>query len=966
MALLTHKVSSCTDNYSLFAKETAFYGIPYLDKSRSSIPSDASSLLDKARSLRDSVHDASIICSRKNAKTVVAKARASNLDQDANSNKLDQNNPLPILTTLAPFTRNNSANTHSSNWESPSQSIGHTSSPSFVTAKSINATAIPTPSILSNRSCVSEKNPYVFHKWMKTMIRKPKHKRQRLPFPGTDAADPSSVSSYSSWSDKQPPSSSNNYVTKVQSATISSFPMSIESTSELKCQTSLDPATIERMSERKHALEELITTEEYYIRDLRSLKDQYLPILRDCVWISSDVRQAMARNVTEMLELHSTLLEKIARALPCTTQMIQGHGIDVHTKNMDRYPILADPSAASEVAKAFDATIMAFFVYEEYSGKYQEVMKAPKRSDRSSEAFYGKGAEALIGATNSWDNRGDYGKRAMELYDMLFKPIQRLCKYPLLFRDIEVNTPAIDCPDTNRLLEKLRYRLDEAIRQVNVANSDQNVRERIGKTWLLQDRLVFQEKSLPVRLLGHVSLCSAIHVTWQSVRESYPRSEYMACILFKSHLIFATVPKPDHYKVKFAITLAVARLEESSHGKGLYSPEAPHTWKIVFEANHRIYEVLCTACSEEEETVWRNQIQDRIVAENKDYLEYGSDSMDFCSSISSDLRPVGDVMGRPGTLARNQSLVRGASSAPLESDGQYIVINNFLFTQDPQMNIGNSRRSYSAPSFNGLVPIVNLKRSERNRIEIRLADVWTKDQIAFNATRLSSRKDSNGSVMRRLSTMSLLSTGSRKSMNSTSSQGSTTDVSLGVDYDNGECTVQHPVARSFSRSKTNLYKSAPPSPTKRSSSLRRFSFNPGVKKETCPAKSASVATVPRVKRRSIMPLLDNNKWRASPLCQSDGTINEDSTIDLPARLLQIPDRWEREEGSLSIPKPSTPPNSIQEEETTFCTVVHVPRSVGVKRAEQKLDRRHTIVVPVRSRQKPCSGIVTERKKPRSR
>jgi hypothetical protein len=42
----------------------------------------------------------------------------------------------------------------------------------------------------------------------------------------------------------------------------------------------------------------------------------------------------------------------------------------------------------------------------------------------------------------------------------------------------------------------------------------------------------------------------------------------MACLLFKSYLILASVAKADHYKVKFAVTLAVARIEEPSHGKG--------------------------------------------------------------------------------------------------------------------------------------------------------------------------------------------------------------------------------------------------------------------------------------------------------------------------------------------------------------------------------------------------------------
>jgi hypothetical protein len=84
---------------------------------------------------------------------------------------------------------------------------------------------------------------------------------------------------------------------------------------------------------------------------------KYLPILRDCVWISSDIRQAMARNVTEMLELHGRLLADIARVLPCTTQTIQGHRTNYNLIDMTKFPILSDPAAAAEVAKIFDTTV---------------------------------------------------------------------------------------------------------------------------------------------------------------------------------------------------------------------------------------------------------------------------------------------------------------------------------------------------------------------------------------------------------------------------------------------------------------------------------------------------------------------------------------------------------------------------------------------------------------------------------
>jgi len=65
----------------------------------------------------------------------------------------------------------------------------------------------------------------------------------------------------------------------------------------------------------------------------------------------------MARNVTEMLELHGRLLADIARALPCTTQMIQDHDGNRNVAGMACYPILSDPSAAAEVARIFDTTV---------------------------------------------------------------------------------------------------------------------------------------------------------------------------------------------------------------------------------------------------------------------------------------------------------------------------------------------------------------------------------------------------------------------------------------------------------------------------------------------------------------------------------------------------------------------------------------------------------------------------------
>jgi hypothetical protein len=303
--------------------------------------------------------------------------------------------------------------------------------------------------------------------------------------------------------------------------------------------------------------------------------------------------------------------------------------------------------------------------------------------------------------------------------------------------------------------------------------------------------------------------------------------------------------------------------------------------------------------------------------------------------------------------------MRGGSSSTLESDGQYVVINNFLFADDTNGST-SLRRSYSALNFNGLVPTVNLKRGERNRVEARLADVWTRDLIPFNATRSKPHKEPSGvAIMRRLSMLSLLSGGSRKSMPGIDTDVS--DVTWEEDYDYGESTIRRSSTLSFARTKSTSYHTAPSSPTKRSSSLSsKFSFNSSVKKENVPEKPS-----PNSKRRSIIPLLDG-KWRAN-----DGAIVEATAAELHEATQPGP--WRGEEGYFSIVKPTTPPNSVQEEELSILAALdddYMKLKAGddllcnhattnqpiMPKEEPKMPRRHTIISSPRARPSPWKSV----------
>ena len=73
------------------------------------------------------------------------------------------------------------------------------------------------------------------------------------------------------------------------------------------------------------------------------------------------------------------------------------------------------------------------------------------------------------------------------------QPIQRVCKYPLLFAELLKQTPVCDCPDSHIEIENVLIRLREATTEINRATDDPRMKTTMEKTWLLQDRLAFTE-----------------------------------------------------------------------------------------------------------------------------------------------------------------------------------------------------------------------------------------------------------------------------------------------------------------------------------------------------------------------------------------------------------------------------------------------------------------------------------------
>lgn len=85
------------------------------------------------------------------------------------------------------------------------------------------------------------------------------------------------------------------------------------------------------------------------------------------------------------------------------------------------------------------------------------------------------------------------GQETNSLID-LSQPIQRICKYPLLFSDLLRYTPVIDCPESHGTVDKTLHRLRETAEEINKATTDEYAREKIEKSWRLQDMLQFPKQ----------------------------------------------------------------------------------------------------------------------------------------------------------------------------------------------------------------------------------------------------------------------------------------------------------------------------------------------------------------------------------------------------------------------------------------------------------------------------------------
>lgn len=194
----------------------------------------------------------------------------------------------------------------------------------------------------------------------------------------------------------------------------------------------------------------------------------------------------------------------------------------------------------------------------------------------------------------------------------------------------------------------------------------------------------------------------------------------------------------------------------SADTSGLQCHTALFTWKLCFEVDGQLYELILSACSANEEEAWMKALRTENAASSGDPVS----GKQIPSALGIDLKPIGVVFGQAGTLARRLSIQRAATVGNRQSVCQ-VIIRGTHHAQDLQdlrqssIAINRSQSHLTTHRTAVLAP----KRSDRAKMESNLAAVWTRDTLPAPTTTASRGgqiiRASAGSLVRKLSLASI-------------------------------------------------------------------------------------------------------------------------------------------------------------------------------------------------------------------
>ena len=184
--------------------------------------------------------------------------------------------------------------------------------------------------------------------------------------------------------------------------------------------------------------------------------------------------------------------------------------------------------------------------------------------------------------------------------------------------------------------------------------------------------------------------------------------------------------------------------------------------------------MILSACSSQEENSWKTHLLKLSTLESQKDFEDQLLSPSSYSVLLVDPKPLGNVYGQPGTLARRISIQRAGTVGGKTPVCQIFIKNTHALKDGVDQAVATDlpiSRSKSLLSTNR-IPILAPKRADRVRMEHDMSNVWTKDLLPYPGMSTTRGEHiiraSANSMMRKISKASVASGFSRRSTSAAS------------------------------------------------------------------------------------------------------------------------------------------------------------------------------------------------------
>ncbi|KAJ1656872.1 hypothetical protein IWQ61_003637, partial [Dispira simplex] len=356
------------------------------------------------------------------------------------------------------------------------------------------------------------------------------------------------------------------------------------------------------------ALRELLQTEDRFVKAMKDFIQGYLYSVRFTRQATgNDLLQHLLHHLVPLVDFHAEFYKRLANLLKIPSD---GQSVErITTADLQK------------VVDLFTTSETEFNVYLPYCTVIRNFSSEAKILEKSQEWLRFTKLAQRVPSGSVYPRRTS----RLSLQEFLMRPIQRLCLYPLLLKEVVKHLPLP--------YHSLRADLDAAVEMIRSLTVGINEARRTQEVHYQTQQLYHRYEDTPrlplsfLRRLGDIVLAGALEVL---AYDTPPlRIKYYACIMLPGFLLIMKTKSATVYEPKYWFPMETMLLTDLAQDASLVarhtnslpsvtaSRPSPYSrtlsWRLIHEGTQKCFDFFA-ACPEEKELWWKHLHQATLTA----------------------------------------------------------------------------------------------------------------------------------------------------------------------------------------------------------------------------------------------------------------------------------------------------------------------------------------------------------------